>query len=132
VLLQVSLHFAVFEAVESDDEQAAARLQDLRGGGEDGGQRFELLVDRHADRLETAGGWMRFPAAADGFLDASSMCAAFRKRFKDYLRTETTQAFVQALAADICKNGHTNPKGRILLLENICNQMFFTATRGPL
>ena len=48
------------EAVESDDEQSASGFQDFRGGGKDGGERFEFLVDRHADRLETAGGGMGF------------------------------------------------------------------------
>jgi hypothetical protein len=54
--------------------------------------------------------------SSDGFLDASSMCAAFQKHFRDYLRAEPTQAFLQALAVDICKCESENPKGAHALL----------------
>ncbi len=38
--------------------------------------------------------------AVDGYINATAMCQAAGKRLNNYLRTDTTKAFVGALEAD--------------------------------
>jgi hypothetical protein len=43
---------------------------------------------------------------ADGFVNATAMCKAGRKRLNDYLRAERTQEYIRALAASVVPEKH--------------------------
>ena len=51
-LLQEPLHDAIFQRVEGDDHQPAARLQGALGGGKSASQLAQLVIHVDAQRLE--------------------------------------------------------------------------------
>ena len=86
------LHGAIFQRMERDDGEAAARRQHLLGGGQAALELAQLVVHGDAQRLEGAGGGIALVAAlrADGAahdlgqlaggLDALGACAPRRWR----------------------------------------------------